>query len=176
MGPGNRGNTISFTINHCTMNWKLSLQIAITHLLTKPKQTVVAMMGVMFGISMFIIMISFMTGVNNFMEDMAMDGSPHVRIYNPLQVKDHKIIESTRTVENDWLVVHHQRPKNDLSKIKNALFIADELEKLHDVEGVAPQVATQVFFNNGPIQISGTMSVYLINNYICKTSYQSITS
>ena len=59
------------------MNWKLSLQIAITHLLTKPKQTVVAMMGVMFGISMFIIMISFMTGVNNFMEDMAMDGSLH---------------------------------------------------------------------------------------------------
>ena len=53
-------------------------------------------MGVMFGISMFIIMISFMTGVNNFMEDMAMDGSPHVRIYNPLQVKDEKIIASTR--------------------------------------------------------------------------------
>ena len=57
-----------------------------------------------------------------------------------------------------WYVVHHQRPKNDLSKIKNALFLADELEKLEEVEGVAPQVSTQVFFNNGPIQISGTMS------------------
>ena len=149
------------------MNWKLSFQIAITHLLTKPRQTVVAMLGVMFGISMFIIMISFMTGVNNFMEEMAMDGSPHVRIYNPLQVKDGKIIEqmystggqpATASGQPVWYVVHHQRPKNDLSKIKNALFLADELEKLEEVEGVAPQVSTQVFFNNGPIQISGTMS------------------
>ena len=38
------------------------------------------------------------------------------------------------------------------------MFLADEMEKLPQVEGVAPQVATQVFFNNGPIQISGTMS------------------
>ena len=140
------------------MNWKLAFQIAITHLVTKPKQTVVAMMGVMFGISMFIIMISFMTGVNNFMEDMAMDGSPHIRIYNPLQVKDEKIIAGDSKSNDGWFVVHHQRPKNDLSKIKNALFLSDEIEKLPQVEGVAPQVATQVFFNNGPIQISGTMS------------------
>ena len=116
------------------------------------------MMGVMFGISMFIIMISFMTGVNNFMEEMAMDGSPHVRIYNPLQVKDEKIIATSSKDSEDWFVVHHQRPKNDLSKIKNALFLSGEIEKLPQVQGVAPQVATQVFFNNGPIQISGTMS------------------
>lgn len=140
------------------MNWKLAFQIAITHLVTKPKQTIVAMMGVMFGISMFIIMISFMTGVNNFMEDMAMDGSPHVRVYNPLEVKDEKIIANANKNNEGWFVVHHQRPKNDLSKIKNALFLSSEIEKLPQVEGVAPQVSTQVFFNNGPIQISGTMS------------------
>ena len=140
------------------MNWKLAFEIAITHLVTKPKQTIVAMMGVMFGISMFIIMISFMTGVNNFMEAMAMDGSPHVRIYNPLQVKDQKLIDQDGYDKSTWFVVHHQRPKNDLSKIKNALFLADEMEKLSGVRGVAPQVSTQVFFNNGPIQISGTMS------------------
>ena len=140
------------------MNWKLTSEIAVTHLTTKPKQTIVAMMGVMFGISMFIIMISFMTGVNNFMEDMAMDGSPHVRIYNPLQVEDETIIAGSHSNSHDWFVVHHQRPKNDLSKIKNALFLANEIEKLPQVQGVAPQVATQVFFNNGPIQISGTMS------------------
>jgi lipoprotein-releasing system permease protein len=122
------------------------------------KNSTVSRQGVMFGISMFIIMISFMTGVNNFMEDMAMDGSPHVRIYNPLQVKDEKIIAEAAKDKEGWFVVHHQRPKNDLSKIKNALFLADEMEKLPQVEGVAPQVATQVFFDNGPIQISGTMS------------------
>jgi lipoprotein-releasing system permease protein len=47
------------------MNTKLAFQIAVTHLVTKRKQSLVAMLGVMFGISMFIVMISFMTGVNN---------------------------------------------------------------------------------------------------------------
>jgi len=145
------------------MNLRLAFHIAVTHLVTKKKQTVVAMMGVLFGISMFIIMISFMTGVNNFMEDMAMDGSPHVRIYNPLQVLDGSIIEKNSDDQNGWYVVHHQRPKNDLSKIRNALYLADEIEKMPGVKGVAPQVGTQVFFNNGPIQISGVISGIQVN-------------
>ena len=58
------------------MNWRLALGIAVTHLVTKKKQTLVAMLGVTFGISMFLVMISFMTGVNQFLEDMAMDIRP----------------------------------------------------------------------------------------------------
>jgi lipoprotein-releasing system permease protein len=139
------------------MNRTLAFQIALTHLVTKRRQSLVAMLGVMFGISMFIVMISFMTGVNNFMEDVAMDGSPHLRVYNPLQVKDEKIIQQTHPSSN-WFVVYHQRPKNDLPKVKNALLLADEIEKLPGVEGVAPQVSTQAFFNNGPIKISGSIA------------------
>ena len=62
------------------MNLKLSFQIAKTHLLAKKRQTLVAMLGVTFGIAMFIVMISFMQGVNQFLEDSALDASPHVRI------------------------------------------------------------------------------------------------
>jgi lipoprotein-releasing system permease protein len=39
----------------------ITLDIARTHLLARPKQTVVAALGVTFGIGMFIFMISFMT-------------------------------------------------------------------------------------------------------------------
>lgn len=55
-----------------------------THAPAGQKQTLVAMLGVTFGISMFIVMISFMTGVNDFL-DIAIDGSPHVRLYNPIE-------------------------------------------------------------------------------------------
>lgn len=141
------------------MNYRLAIRIALTHLLTRKKQTIIATLGVMFGISMFIIMISFMTGVNKFMEEMAMDGSPHVRIYNPLQVKDQKIAgQHSGHDENEWVVVHHQRPENDLPRIRNAMHISRQLEAMPEVQGVAPLVSTQVFFNNGPIQISGTIS------------------
>jgi lipoprotein-releasing system permease protein len=116
------------------------------------------MLGVMFGISMFITMISFMTGVNQWMEDVAMDGTPHVRIYNPVQIKEEKIIEAVYKGGDDWLVVQHQKPGNDLPKIKNAFKLIKELEAMPEVAGVAPQLATQAFFNNGPIKMSGSIS------------------
>ncbi|MBS1562842.1 MAG: ABC transporter permease, partial [Bacteroidetes bacterium] len=142
------------------MNWRLSLEIAVTHLVTKKKQSMVAMLGVLFGISMFLVMISFMTGVNQFLEDMAMDNTPHLRIYNPVEVRHATIIgkETKDSSADSWYVVYHQRPKDDLPKIKNAGFISSELEKLPQVMGVAPQVSTEVFFNNGPVQLQGNIS------------------
>lgn len=141
------------------MNWKLAFTIASTHLLTKKKQSIIAMLGVTFGISMFIIMISFMTGVNTFLEDMAMDNTPHIRIYKPIELKDKKIISQVRpNTGKDWFVLEHQRAKKELTKIKNGLILAQQLGKMPEVLGVAPQVSSQVFFNNGPTQIPGTLS------------------
>lgn len=140
------------------MNWKLAFNIAVTHLLTKKKQSIVAMLGVTFGISMFIIMISFMTGVNDFTEDLAMDNTPHIHIYKPLEIKDEKIISFNKAKkEEDWHVVTHQKPKNELSKIKNGLTLMQRLERMPEVRGVAPQLSTQVFYNNGPVKVPGNV-------------------
>lgn len=140
------------------MNWKLAFNIAVTHLLTKKKQSVVAMLGVTFGISMFIIMISFMTGVNDFTEDLAMDNTPHIHIYKPLEIKDEKIISFNKAVaKDDWHVVTHQKPKNELSKIKNGLTLMQRIERMDGVRGVAPQLSTQVFYNNGPVKVPGNV-------------------
>ena len=141
------------------MNWKLAFDIAVTHLVTKKKQTLVAMLGVTFGISMFIVMISFMTGVNQFLEDMAMDNTPDIRIYNPVEVQHNTIIgRAADGTADNWFVVNHQRPKDELPKIKNAMAVAAALEKMPEVIGVAPLVSSQVFFNNGPVQINGSIS------------------
>lgn len=140
------------------MNLQLIIEIAITHLVSKIKQTIVAMLGVTFGISMFIVMISFMTGVNEFLHDMAMDNTPHIHIYNPVKVKENKLIAAISDSTKNWLVVNHQRPKNVLPKIKNGLLVANEIEQMQGVKGVAPMVTSQVFFNNGPVQIPGTIS------------------
>lgn len=141
------------------MNLKLAFQIALTHLLTKKKQSVIAMLGVMFGISMFIIMISFMTGVNQFLDDMAMDNTPHIHMYKPVEVDTTKIVQvnDKNPASNGWYVLQHQRPKNELPKIKNAFNVMEQLEAMPEIEGVAPQVSSQVFYNNGPVQIPGNI-------------------
>ncbi|HOY17202.1 MAG TPA: FtsX-like permease family protein [Haliscomenobacter sp.] len=136
----------------------LTLEIALTHLLTKRKQTIVAMLGVTFGISMFLVMISFMTGVNDFTKNLAMEEAPDIRIYNPLEIEKNTIIaKAAPDTTGNLYVVHHQRPKNVVPKLRNAIMLAQSLEAMPEVKGVAPQVATQVFFNNGPIRITGSL-------------------
>lgn len=143
------------------MSLALSYTIAQTHLMARKKQSMVAMLGVTFGISMFLVMISFMTGVNHFLNDLALDGSPHIRIYNPVKTERTPILETMKKQEgksDEMVVVHHQRPKNELPKIYKGIQIAKIIEKMPEVYGVSPQVTTQVFYNNGPIQISGSIS------------------
>src|SRR5690606_21306983 len=84
--------------------------------------------------------------------------TPHIHIYKPLEIKDEKIITQNRAVgSNDWNVVIHQKPKNELSKIKNGLTLMQRLERIPGVKGVAPQVSTQVFYNNGPVKVPGNI-------------------
>ncbi len=134
---------------------KLVAEIAKTHLLSKPKQTIVAMMGVTFGIGMFIAMVSLMTGLNNFTEELTMTSSPDIHIYNDVTEGRPSIIEQVNT--NGINVIHHQKPKNETSKVRNALQIAELIRKDPRVKGVAPSISSQVFYNYGPVQLSGNI-------------------
>jgi lipoprotein-releasing system permease protein len=138
-------------------NFRLSLHIALVHLLSKKKQTLVAMLGVTFGISMFIVMISFMTGVNDYLMDLALDGSPHIHIYNPVKTERASLSASVYDTSKTWIVEHHQRPKQDQTKIRNGSNILRQIREMSHVTNASAQLSSQVFFNNGPLQFSGTM-------------------
>jgi lipoprotein-releasing system permease protein len=131
----------------------LTADIAKTHLLSKPKQTIVAMMGVTFGIGMFIAMVSLMTGLNNFTEELTMTSSPDIHIYHDVTEDRPSIIEQVNV--NGLNKVHHQKPKNETSKLRNAVQIAEQIRKDERVIGVAPSISSQVFYNYGPVQLSG---------------------
>ena len=64
------------------MNWSIILSISKTHLLSRKKQTAVAALGVTFGIGAYIIMMSFMTGLNGLLDGLILNRTPHVHIYN----------------------------------------------------------------------------------------------
>lgn len=139
------------------MNLALAFRIARIHLTAKKKQTLVAMLGVTFGISMFIVMISFMTGVNDFLFDIAIDGSPHVRLYNPVESSQPSPAQKYYKDCGHLVMVSGKRPKNELPRLKNGLKIASDIEKMPGVTGVLPQATSQVFFNNGAVQLPVTI-------------------
>ena len=69
-------------------NWKVILNIAKTHLLTKIKSTVTASLGVTFGIGAYITLVSFMTGLNTMLDDLVLNQTPHIHLYNEIEPSD----------------------------------------------------------------------------------------
>jgi lipoprotein-releasing system permease protein len=134
---------------------QLSISIAKVHLLSKPKQTLVAMLGVTFGIGMFIALVSLMTGLNDFTEELTMTSSPDIHIYNDVTQERQSILEEVNDEGINF--IHHQKPKNETSKLRNARQIAEYIRKDERVLGVAPTLSSQVFYNHGPVQLNGSM-------------------
>jgi lipoprotein-releasing system permease protein len=135
---------------------KLVVEIAKTHLVSKPKQTLIAMLGVTFGIGMFIALVSLMTGLNDFTEELTMASSPDIHIYNDITESRASIAEEINT--NGINIVHHQKPKKETAKVRNALQITEMIRRDPRVLGVAPTLSSQVFYNYGPVELPGNIS------------------
>lgn len=114
------------------------------------------MLGVMFGIAMFVLMISFMTGVNQWVQDAMLSATPDIRLYNDLHTDfsssvTRRFFSGNRQV---WVVVDHPKPKQIQNNLRNAPGILEDIEKQPDVTVVSPLVTTQLLFNYGPVQLS----------------------
>ena len=84
------------------MNFKLILNIAVHLLRARLKQTVVAAVGVTFGIAMFISLVSFMNGLNDLLDGLMLNRTPHIRLYNEIKPsKDQPINIADQFKEKD---------------------------------------------------------------------------
>ena len=141
------------------MATRVNFEIAKTHLLAKPRQTLIAMLGVTFGIGMYILMISFMQGFNEFLEDTLLSSTPDVRIYNDIKTDfSHSILDEISDTGKVLNVIHHPKPKDITPDIKNSSRIIADLKRDERVLAVSPTLATQVFYVSGPVQINGSLS------------------
>jgi len=130
----------------------VNLTIVKTHLLSRKRQTVVAMLGVMFGIGMFILLISFMKGMNNFFQDILLSVTPDIHIYNDVKT-DYKTSVAAMYYPESFVFLIHPRPKKTNINIRNASAIIQDLKSRNDVKAVSPFVSSNMLFNYGPIQL-----------------------
>ena len=69
---------------------KTNLFIAWQYLSARKKQSFLAMLGVMLGVTTFIVMINFMTGVNDFLDDAVFNGSPDIIVSSKIKAESSK--------------------------------------------------------------------------------------
>jgi len=137
--------------------WKVILNIAKTHLITKMKSTVTASLGVTFGIGAYITLVSFMTGLNAMLDDLILNQTPHIHLYNEIQPSEKQPVDMYQGYEGAFNLVHSVKPKLSQKKIHNALPILNYLKKDPKVKGATPQAKAQIFYLSGSIELGGNL-------------------
>ncbi|NBC24022.1 MAG: FtsX-like permease family protein [Bacteroidetes bacterium] len=158
----------------------LVLEITRTHLLAKKKQTVVAALGVTFGIGMYIIMMSFMTGLNTLLDGLILNRTPHIQIYNKIEPSETQPVDQIYSSAN---YIRSIKPQSKLERIHNAIPMLSELKSSEKVEGAAPQATARVFYLAGTNKLNGVLNgvdvqeesrLFNLRNYIVQGEANSI--
>lgn len=140
------------------MKYGLLLHIARSLMLARFKQTMVAAVGVTFSITMFIALLGFMNGLNQMLDGLVLNRTPHIRFYNEIKPNPDQPIDQSEKYKDYTNTIRSIKPNSSRLRIYNSSAMIQTLKEDPRVLGVAPKVSTQVFFNVGSSDITGTVS------------------
>lgn len=139
------------------MKINVNTEIALTYLLARKKQTIIASLGVMFGISMFIFMQSLMKGTNDYFEKMSFNTTPHIRLYSENKVADNHMMKSY-IKDSSIKILTNPKQLIQTQGIINPYGLIKEILKNPQVYAVTPQVTADVIYTSGSVQINGNVA------------------
>jgi lipoprotein-releasing system permease protein len=140
------------------MNTRLIIRIAVSLLLARWRQTLVAAVGVTFGVTMFIGLLSFMSGLNEMLDGLILNRTPHVRLYNEIRPNDRQPINSATAFQKGHNFIRSVKAGRSREEIHNGDAIVNALRHDDRVAGVARKIAAQVFFNDGAVDLTGVIN------------------
>src|SRR5690554_263391 len=162
---------------------KLAVSIAYTHLRARLKQTVIATIGVTFGITVFIFMVSFITGQNQYFQQVAFDQTAHIRLYNEAQIAEKTVLDQKNPQALN--IVHHVKPKDIRLNLKDGRQVVQELQNGLRVNTVSGSLNTQVFYRFGSSSINGMVNgieferenaLFDLQNKLVEGSFQELST
>jgi lipoprotein-releasing system permease protein len=139
------------------MNTRLIIQIAYSLLMARWKQTLVAAIGVTFSITMFITLLSFMTGLNKLLDGLVINRTPHVRLFNEIRPDSIQPIQKAPGYRSHYHMVRSIKSGNSRQEIYNSGAIMERIAQDPRVLGLAPKITSPVFFNEGNLEITGVV-------------------
>jgi lipoprotein-releasing system permease protein len=134
------------------MRLSVNSEIALTHILTRKKQTLVAAMGVTIGIALYIFSNSLSAGVGKYSQEKMFKSVPHIRVF-----KKDEISKPLFNLNDSNQIVVIENPKiTTLSKsILNPYGILADIKKEPYITYAAPQVNVDLFYISGKSQLKG---------------------
>jgi len=162
------------------MKFKLIASVSKSLLLARWKQTLVAAIGVTFSITMFIGLLSFMSGLNDLLDGLVVNRTPHIRLYNEILPSKKQPIDKSVDYNTSYNFIRSIKPKNKLLEIYNNAAVIKTLQSDNRVLGIAPKIIAQVFYNVGTIDLTGIINgidveeenrLFLFKDYVVEGNY-----
>ena len=140
------------------MNLRLLLRIAKSLLLARWRQTLLAAIGVTFWCTMFIALLSFMSGLNGLLDGIMLNRTAHIRIYSEIKPNIHQPVNNSKVYKGSYNFIRSVKSRSSRQEIYNSGAIMQALKKDVRVKGIAPNITAQVFFADGSVNITGIIS------------------
>jgi len=134
------------------MKLKVNNEIALTHILTRKKQTIVASLGVTIGIALYIFSNSIVIGVSSYSKKNMFKTIPHIRIFQEDQISKPLAKEID---PNSMFLIRNPKITTTSKSIVNPFGLIKELKEQSFVLHTAPQVNVDLFYNSGKSQLKG---------------------
>lgn len=162
---------------------KLIYDIAFSLLKARWKQTLVAAIGVTFSITMFITLLSFMTGLNDLLDGLILNRTPHIKLYNEIKPSSEQPIDKSGLFESSYNFVESVKPSSNKIELRNSGAILKALKSDNRVLGIAPKITAQVFYNVGSIDLTGVINgidveaenkLFFFSDYVTKGNFYDL--
>ena len=134
------------------MKGNVNVDIALTHIFTRKKQTMVASMGVMIGVGIYLFMNSLNAGFSNYSTDEIFKNNAHVKIYKNDEISQPFTTEDTSTLR----VIINPQITTLSKKIINPESLLSTVKSQPYVTNAIIQVNFDAFYNRGKAQIKGS--------------------
>ena len=140
------------------MNFKLLISIAKSLLTARLRQTMIAAIGVTFSITMFITLLSFMAGLNDMLDGLIVNRTPHIRLFNEIKPNEVQPVLISEEYKGDYNFIHSIKSESSRQDIYNSAAVMTALREDQRVLGISPKINAQVFYNDGIVDITGVLN------------------
>jgi lipoprotein-releasing system permease protein len=134
------------------MKRSVNTEIALTHIFTRKKQTLVAALGVTLGVGVYLFMNSLSSGFSTFSRDEIFKNSAHIKIYKSDELSKPLVPSNEST--NIVAIVNPQ-----ITTLSKKIINPQELLKLVKqqpyITNAIAQVSFDAFYNRGKAQVRG---------------------
>jgi len=131
----------------------VNTEIALTHILTRKRQTIVASFGVAIGIAIYICLNTLMIGTNRYSDNAIFKTTPHIRVYKEDEIS--QPLSKDTLNKNTTIVIVNPKISNISKNLINPVKLLNDIKKQDQVTSAASMVTTNLFYNNGKSQLNG---------------------